>query len=153
MRSTSTPYLCPACILNGVTTATPGVQRQADFSNAHAELGTDVRRRLALASYYALVSFLDEQVGVVLRALADSGQETSTRVIFTSDHGDNQGARGMWNKSTLISRSNQHTTDPPRTRRAARPRVHDKLRFGGRCTDGPVRDRPAPNGRLARGVH
>lgn len=79
----------------------PWVQRQADFSDADAELGTDVRRRLALASYYALVSFLDEQVGVVLRALADSGQETSTRVIFTSDHGDNQGARGMWNKSTL----------------------------------------------------
>jgi len=79
----------------------PWVQRHADFSDADAELGTDARRRLALASYYALVSFLDEQVGVVLQALADSGQEASTRVIFSSDHGDNQGARGMWNKSTL----------------------------------------------------
>ena len=79
----------------------PWVQRQAVFSDADAELGTDARRRLALASYCALVSFLDEQVGVVLQALADSGQEASTRVIFSSDHGDNQGARGMWNKSTL----------------------------------------------------
>jgi len=79
----------------------PWVQRHADFSDADAELGTDARRRLALASYYALVSFLDVQVGVVLQALADSGQAASTRVIFSSDHGDNQGARGMWNKSTL----------------------------------------------------
>lgn len=27
--------------------------------------------------------------------------EGTTRVIVSSDHGDNQGARGMWNKSTL----------------------------------------------------
>jgi choline-sulfatase len=37
----------------------------------------------------------------VLKALKDSGFEDNTRVIFSSDHGDNQGVRGMWNKSTL----------------------------------------------------
>ena len=79
----------------------PWVQRHADFADADAELGSDARRRLALASYYALVSFIDEQVGVVLRALRDTGLEASTRVAFSSDHGDNQGARGMWNKSML----------------------------------------------------
>jgi choline-sulfatase len=79
----------------------PWVQRHADFSDADAELGTDARRRLALASYYALVSFLDEQIGTVLQALDASGMGASTRVVFSSDHGDNQGSRGMWNKSTL----------------------------------------------------
>jgi choline-sulfatase len=79
----------------------PWVQRHADFSNADNELGSDERRRLALASYFALVSFLDEQVGQVLQALRASGQEAHTHVIFSSDHGDNQGVRGMWNKSTL----------------------------------------------------
>jgi choline-sulfatase len=79
----------------------PWVQRHADFSDADGELGTDARRRLALASYYALVCFLDEQVGTVLQALDASGLRASTRVVFSSDHGDNQGARGMWNKSTL----------------------------------------------------
>jgi choline-sulfatase len=79
----------------------PWVQRHADFSDADAELGTDARRRLALASYYALVSFLDAQVGTVLNALAAHGLDASTRVVFSSDHGDNQGSRGMWNKSTL----------------------------------------------------
>ena len=81
------------------------VQRHADFSNADEELGDDVRRRLALASYFALVNFLDEQVGVILQALRAADLEASTQVIFSSDHGDNQGARGMWNKSTLYRES------------------------------------------------
>ena len=79
----------------------PWVQRFAEFSDADAELGTDERRRLALACYYGLVNFLDDQVGRVLRGLTDSGLDARTLVIFSSDHGDNQGVRGMWNKSTL----------------------------------------------------
>jgi choline-sulfatase len=79
----------------------PWVQRHADFSSSDAELGTPERRRLALACYYALVSFIDEQIGKVLSALSDSGLQNTTRVIMSSDHGDNQGVRGMWNKSTL----------------------------------------------------
>jgi len=79
----------------------PWVQRHADFSNADDELGTPERRRLALACYYALVSFIDEQIGKVLQALEQTSLQASTRVILSSDHGDNQGVRGMWNKSTL----------------------------------------------------
>lgn len=79
----------------------PWVQRFVDFTDADAELGTDDRRRLALACYYGLVNFLDEQVGRVLRALAETGLAAQTQVIFSSDHGDNQGVRGLWNKSTL----------------------------------------------------
>ena len=79
----------------------PWVQRHADFSNADAELGTPERRRYALACYYALVNFIDEQIGIVLQALDQTGLQHNTRVILSSDHGDNQGVRGMWNKSTL----------------------------------------------------
>jgi choline-sulfatase len=79
----------------------PWVQRHADFSNADQELGTVQRRRQALACYFGLVNFIDEQLGLVLQSLKDSGLQDSTRVIFSSDHGDNQGVRGMWNKSTL----------------------------------------------------
>lgn len=79
----------------------PWVQRHADFSNADAELGTPERRRYALACYYALVNFIDEQIGRVLQALGQAGLQQNTRVILSSDHGDNQGVRGMWNKSTL----------------------------------------------------
>lgn len=79
----------------------PWVQRHADCSNPDQELGSVERRREALACYFALVNFVDEQLGMVLNTLKDAGLEGSTRVIFSSDHGDNQGVRGMWNKSTL----------------------------------------------------
>lgn len=60
----------------------------------------DDRRRLATACYYGLCTWVDRQVGRVVNALDRSGLSESTRVIYTSDHGDNIGARGMWGKST-----------------------------------------------------
>jgi len=40
-----------------------------------------------------------------LRALESAGLSASTRVVYTSDHGDNLGARGLWGKSTLYEES------------------------------------------------
>jgi choline-sulfatase len=57
--------------------------------------------RRATAGYYGLCSFLDENIGKLLRALEDAGLAGETRVLYTSDHGDNLGARGCWGKSTL----------------------------------------------------
>jgi choline-sulfatase len=71
--------------------------------DAHFESETDVKR--AIAGYSGLVSSMDENVGYVLRALRDAGLEADTRVIYTSDHGDNAGARGLWGKSTLYEES------------------------------------------------
>lgn len=61
--------------------------------------------RRAIAGYYGLVSFLDENIGKVLAALDDVGLADSTNVIYTSDHGDNLGSRGLWGKSTLYEES------------------------------------------------
>lgn len=55
----------------------------------------------AVAAYYGLCSFVDDNVGKVLRALEASGLANETRVLYTSDHGDNLGARGLWGKSTM----------------------------------------------------
>jgi choline-sulfatase len=63
----------------------------------------EVRR--ALASYYALCSFMDAQVGRVLAALDETGLSASTRVIYTSDHGDALGDHGMWWKRTMYEGS------------------------------------------------
>ena len=63
----------------------------------------DVRR--ALAGYFGLVSFMDEQVGKVMAALNEAGLADNTRVLYTSDHGDNNGARGLWGKSTMYEES------------------------------------------------
>lgn len=56
----------------------------------------------ALAGYYGLCSFLDENIGKVLQALSEAGLADDTRVLYTSDHGDNLGTRGMWGKSTMF---------------------------------------------------
>ncbi len=55
----------------------------------------------AMAAYYGLVSFLDDNIGKVLRTLEVTGLAETTRVLYTSDHGDNLGARGLWGKSTM----------------------------------------------------
>jgi choline-sulfatase len=59
----------------------------------------------AIAGYYGIVSAMDENVGKVLRALESSGLVDDTRICYTSDHGDNLGARGLWGKSTFYEES------------------------------------------------
>ncbi|MBX3666420.1 MAG: sulfatase-like hydrolase/transferase [Burkholderiales bacterium] len=66
---------------------------------------TDETRRVAIAAYYGLVSFLDHNVGRVLEALESSGVSSDTLVIYLSDHGDNLGTRGFWGKSTMYEES------------------------------------------------
>lgn len=61
--------------------------------------------RRAIAAYFGLVSFLDDNVGTILRALDETGLSASTRVIYSSDHGDNLGVRGLWGKSTMYEES------------------------------------------------
>src|SRR5690349_13322200 len=71
--------------------------------DTHFTTDADVKR--AVAGYSGLVSMMDENIGNVLRALRDTGHTHNTRVIYTSDHGDNVGARGLWGKSTLYEES------------------------------------------------
>jgi choline-sulfatase len=61
--------------------------------------------RRAIAAYMGLVSFLDDNVGRILRTLEDTGLAGHTRVVYSSDHGDNLGTRGMWGKSTMYEES------------------------------------------------
>jgi choline-sulfatase len=75
-----------------------------DFSGSfcyddYFESADDVKR--ALAGYFGLVSFLDENVGKLLSVLKETGLSENTRVLYTSDHGDNLGARGLWGKCTM----------------------------------------------------
>ncbi len=51
--------------------------------------------RTALAAYYGLVTFTDELIGAVHRA-AEAIEDTI--VLYTSDHGENGGVHGMWQK-------------------------------------------------------
>lgn len=60
----------------------------------------DNQRRM-WSGYYASVSFMDEQVGKIIRALDDLGLRDSTAIVFTSDHGYHLGDHQFWQKSNL----------------------------------------------------
>lgn len=66
---------------------------------------TPETRAIARAAYYGMVSFLDDNIGKLLGTLVQSGHAGDTRVLYTSDHGDNLGARGMWGKSNFYEES------------------------------------------------
>ena len=61
--------------------------------------------RNAIRAYYALCSFLDAQIGIVLDALKETGLDSNTRVIYSSDHGDTMGEHGLYFKSTMYEGS------------------------------------------------
>ena len=54
--------------------------------------------RALAATYYGLISEVDDQVGRVLRFLKDSGQYDDTLILFTSDHGEMLGNHWLWGK-------------------------------------------------------
>jgi len=61
--------------------------------------------RRAIAAYFGLTSFLDDNIGRILRALEETGLAQDTRIVYSSDHGDNLGTRGLWGKSTMYEES------------------------------------------------
>ena len=59
----------------------------------------------ARAGYYGLVSFLDHHVGMLLASLERAGALDDTIVLFTSDHGEMLGNKGLWSTSALYEES------------------------------------------------
>ncbi len=63
---------------------------------------TEAQIRNARHAYYGAISYVDDKVGEVLRALRATGLDANTIVIFTSDHGDMLGERGLWYKMSFF---------------------------------------------------
>jgi choline-sulfatase len=49
-------------------------------------------------AYYGLVTYVDRKLGQLLAALDESGERDNSIIIFTSDHGDMLGEKGMVQK-------------------------------------------------------
>ena len=56
----------------------------------------DVRR--ARHAYYGEIAYVDDQVGRLLATLERFGLRQDTVVLFTADHGEMLGERGLWYK-------------------------------------------------------
>ena len=67
-------------------------------------LGEDGLRR-ALVGYYGNVTALDREVGTLLGALDSLGLRDETLLIYTSDHGDMLGERGLFAKNCFYEDS------------------------------------------------
>lgn len=78
----------------------PG-RRQATHMGTHMAVVDAGLWREYLRSYYAAVSYVDEQIGRVLDALESSPHGRNTIVIFASDNGYNGGEKNMWAKFAL----------------------------------------------------
>ena len=66
---------------------------------------TEGQIRRLIAAYYGVCTYLDQQIGRVLETLATQGMTDNTRIIYTSDHGETHGARGMVGKFVLYDES------------------------------------------------
>lgn len=62
----------------------------------------DLQKRKTIQAYAASISFMDEQVGRVLKALEKNKLAEKTIIVFTSDHGYSLGSSGVWQKVTPI---------------------------------------------------
>jgi len=72
------------------------------------DLGKDFgAERIATArrAYYANVSYVDKLIGDLLTTLSETGLDRNTVVVFTSDHGDMLGERGLLYKKVFFEPS------------------------------------------------
>ena len=66
---------------------------------------TEARVRRARHAYYGMISYVDDKVGQLVRALEVTRQLDDTIIIFTADHGEMLGERGLWYKMSFFEPS------------------------------------------------
>ena len=79
--------------------------RLKDGIEASAHSPTEAEIRNARHAYYANTSYIDAKVGELVAALGEAGFGDDTVVIFTADHGDMLGERGLWYKMNFFEHS------------------------------------------------
>jgi arylsulfatase A-like enzyme len=82
------------------------------------------------ATYYGMISQVDDQVGRLLAHLKETGEDEETLVIFTCDHGDMLGDHWMWGKEGYFDQAFHIPLiirDPRRSADSGRGRVVEQF--------------------------
>ncbi len=72
---------------------------------AHEEPYEEAAMRNVIAAYYGMISYLDDNIGKLVAALEETGLADTTRVLYTSDHGESMGQKGMYSKCNMYEES------------------------------------------------
>ena len=106
------PYTIPAAfwdLYDGVDIPLPTVDVAQALQDPQSErilkvidlwgktMPTEAIRR-ARRAYFGACSYVDAQIGKLMRTLTDCGLRENTIVVFSGDHGDMLGERGLWYK-------------------------------------------------------
>lgn len=70
----------------------------ADHNSWRGDFGEE-QARTSRRAYYGSISFIDEQIGRMLKALEERGWLDNTLILFTADHGDMLGDHYLWRKT------------------------------------------------------
>ncbi|MDW6001351.1 choline-sulfatase [Vibrio mangrovi] len=66
---------------------------------------TDQQIRNARRAYYGAISYVDDQIGALLKTLDETGLRENTIIVFSGDHGDMLGERNLWYKMSYFEGS------------------------------------------------
>ena len=83
----------------------PHSQRVLKCIDLYGKEIPEERIRAARRAYYAACSYVDDQVGKLLRVLENCGMRDDTIIVFAGDHGDMLGERGLWYKMVWYENS------------------------------------------------
>jgi uncharacterized sulfatase len=89
---------------NDVDDIPPIVAQTLGDTTGNMRMNEDQQRE-ALRAYYASVSFMDDQLGRVLKTLDALKLRDRTVIVFQSDHGWHLGEHGFWQKRSLMEES------------------------------------------------
>ena len=63
---------------------------------------SEAKLREMTANYYGMISLIDHNVGRVIACLREKDILDETIIIYTSDHGDHMGERGLYLKGPML---------------------------------------------------
>lgn len=78
---------------------------EIEWANPGWALFSEREQLSILAAYWGMIAQIDSSIGRILAALAESGRQDDTLVVFTSDHGDFMGEHQMILKGPIHYRA------------------------------------------------